>query len=71
MVLFPDFGFDLKHHSATIYDSSDEPFTAVSIAKIGKPIAAVLKHPKRQRTDMSGFLLLQPHSEQSSRCWRD
>ncbi|EXF73511.1 hypothetical protein CFIO01_02803 [Colletotrichum fioriniae PJ7] len=67
MALFPDFGFDLKNHSATIYDSGNEPFQAMSIEKIGKPIAAFLKHPKRQRITTSGFLLLQPHSERSSR----
>ncbi|KAI3530444.1 hypothetical protein CSPX01_14849 [Colletotrichum filicis] len=71
MALFPKFGFDLKNHSATIYDSGNESFTAMSIGRIGKPIAAVFKHPEETKTDMSGFSLLQPHSEQSSKHWRD
>ncbi|KAK1712596.1 NmrA-like family protein [Colletotrichum acutatum] len=49
MALFPDFGFDLKNHSATIYDSGNEPFTAMSIGKIGKPIAAVFKRPEETK----------------------
>ncbi|KAF4815302.1 hypothetical protein CGCSCA5_v007315 [Colletotrichum siamense] len=49
LALFPDFGFDLKQHSATIYDSGNEPFTAMSIAKIGKPIAAVFEHPEETK----------------------
>ncbi|KAJ3962748.1 hypothetical protein N0V92_000540 [Colletotrichum tropicale] len=49
LALFPDFGFDLKQHSATIYDSGNEPFTAMSIAKIGKPIAAVFLHPEETK----------------------
>ncbi|KAL2884334.1 hypothetical protein SGCOL_000275 [Colletotrichum sp. CLE4] len=49
MALFPDFGFDLKSHSATIYDSGNELFTAMSIGKIGKPIAAVFKHPEETK----------------------
>ncbi|KAK1676915.1 hypothetical protein BDP55DRAFT_767623 [Colletotrichum godetiae] len=49
MALFPDFGFDLKNHSATIYDSGNELFTAMSIGKTGKPIAAVFKHPEETK----------------------
>ncbi|KAF5502615.1 Isoflavone reductase [Colletotrichum aenigma] len=49
LAMFPDFDFDLKQHPATIYDSGNEPFTAMSIAKIGKPIAAVFKHPEETK----------------------
>ncbi|KAK0370403.1 hypothetical protein CLIM01_12242 [Colletotrichum limetticola] len=49
MALFPNFGFDLKNHSATIYDSGNESFTAMSIGRIGKPIAAVFKHPEETK----------------------
>ncbi|KAK1704374.1 hypothetical protein BDP67DRAFT_606556 [Colletotrichum lupini] len=49
MALIPNFGFDLKNHSATIYDSGNESFTAMSIGRIGKPIAAVFKHPEETK----------------------
>ncbi|KXH44411.1 hypothetical protein CNYM01_07272 [Colletotrichum nymphaeae SA-01] len=49
MALFPDFGFDINNHSATIHDSGNEPFTAMSIGSIGKPIAAVFKHPEETK----------------------
>ncbi|KAF4845371.1 hypothetical protein CGCSCA4_v006620 [Colletotrichum siamense] len=45
----PELWFDLKQHSATIYDSGNEPFTAMSIAKIGKPVAAVFQHPEETK----------------------
>ncbi|KAK1486316.1 uncharacterized protein CCOS01_12459 [Colletotrichum costaricense] len=49
MALFPNFGFDLKNHSVTIYNSGNESFTAMSIGRIGKPIAAVFKHPEETK----------------------
>ncbi|KAI8303821.1 hypothetical protein K4K59_013124 [Colletotrichum sp. SAR11_240] len=39
----------LDRHSATIYDSGNEPSTAMSIAKIGSPIAAVFQHPEETK----------------------
>lgn len=42
MATFPDFGFDLRKRSATIFDGGSEPFTAVSIRDIGRPVATSL-----------------------------
>lgn len=42
LATFPDFGFDLRKRSATIFDSGSELFTAVSIEDIGRPVATSL-----------------------------
>ncbi|KAG7418729.1 Pinoresinol reductase 2 [Fusarium oxysporum f. sp. raphani] len=46
LALFPEFGFDVKSHSANIIDSGNEPFTAMSIDNIGQPVARVLQNPE-------------------------
>ncbi|KAH7110930.1 hypothetical protein EDB81DRAFT_830981 [Dactylonectria macrodidyma] len=42
LLTFPDFGFDVRKESATIFDSGNEPFTAMTIQSIGKPVVASL-----------------------------
>ncbi|KAI1314007.1 hypothetical protein F5Y03DRAFT_1638 [Xylaria venustula] len=39
-------GLDKATKTATIYDSGDEPYQATNLPRIGKAIAAVLKHPE-------------------------
>ncbi|RSL78937.1 hypothetical protein CDV31_017242 [Fusarium ambrosium] len=43
LLTFPDFGFDVRHESATIFDSGNEPFTAMTIQSIGKPVVTSLE----------------------------
>lgn len=38
LTTFPDFGFDVKNQSATIFDSGNERFTAMTIGSIGDPV---------------------------------
>ena len=43
MLEIPIFGFDLKKHSATIYDSGSEPVSCSTTVTIGKAVAATLQ----------------------------
>ncbi|KAK2931593.1 NmrA-like domain [Fusarium oxysporum f. sp. vasinfectum] len=43
LITFPDFGFDIKNQSAIIFDSGNEPFTAMALSHIGQPVAASLE----------------------------
>ena len=49
LISFPSFGFDLKEHIATIYDSGTEPVSCTTIASIGKAVAVSLKKPKETK----------------------
>ncbi|KAJ3548353.1 hypothetical protein NM208_g1055 [Fusarium decemcellulare] len=50
LLTFPDFGFDVRKERATIFDSGNEPFTAMTIHSIGKPVAASLSFDKLDDT---------------------
>jgi len=49
LAVFPFFGFALRKKTATIYDSGNEPFTATTLANIGKAVAAALKRPEETK----------------------
>ncbi|KAI1406755.1 NAD(P)-binding protein [Hypoxylon sp. FL1857] len=43
---FPLMGFDIKQHSAIIYDDGTEEFTGTTLEGIGQAVVGVLKHPE-------------------------